>query len=262
MNPLLDLAARPIIAHRGASGHAPENTLAAFQLAIEEGAEAIELDVRISADGVPVVLHDPTLDRTTDLAGPVALRPLAELRRADAGARFSADGGRTFPWRGRGIGIPTLGEVLETFPDLALLIEIKEPEAQHAVRQLLLGRGAAGRCLVASELAAALDAFQEPPFLVGASRPDIAGLWLRAALRLPLKPVRYRALSVPERYRGLTVATGAFVRAARRLGCPVHVWTVNDPGRARRLWATGVAGILTDFPGVIREARDAAGFAA
>ena len=93
MNPLLDLSARPVIAHRGASAYAPENTLAAFELAVTQGADALELDVRLSRDGAPVVLHDHTLDRTTNLAGPVRGRTLAELRQADAGFRFTPDRG-------------------------------------------------------------------------------------------------------------------------------------------------------------------------
>src|SRR5215218_5885046 len=91
-NPLLDLSARPVIAHRGASGSAPENTLAAFELAVRQGADAFELDVRLTADGVPVVLHDPTLDRTSDYRGPLAALRAADLRAIDAGARFSPDG--------------------------------------------------------------------------------------------------------------------------------------------------------------------------
>src|SRR5580765_3256853 len=98
-NPLLDLSARPIIAHRGASGAAPENTLAAFELAVRQGADAFELDVRLTADGVPVVLHDPTLDRTTDRAGPLAALRVADLKGIDAGARFTLDRGESFPFR-------------------------------------------------------------------------------------------------------------------------------------------------------------------
>src|SRR5204862_7422311 len=97
VNPLLDLDARPVIAHRGASGVAPENTLPAFELALRQGADALELDVRLTRDGAAVVIHDATLERTTDLAGPVLAHTLAELRMADAGARFTLDRGRTFP---------------------------------------------------------------------------------------------------------------------------------------------------------------------
>ena len=258
MNPLLDLSARPVIAHRGASGYAPENTLPAFELAVGQGADAFELDVRLSRDGAPVVFHDPTLERTTDLAGPVRGRTLADLRAADAGYRFTPDRGRTQPFRGAGVRIPTLAEVLWSFPAVPVLVEVKEPEVQEAVRRVLLEEGAVERCVVASEDAGALKAFQEAPFAFGASAPEIAALYRAALLRRPLPRPRYRLLSVPVRHRGLPVPTRGFVAAARELGCPVHVWTVNDAATARRLWARGVAGIVTDVPDVVLAARTAA----
>lgn len=254
-NPLLDPAATPVIAHRGASAEAPENTLAAFRLALEQGAEAFELDVHATADGVPVVIHDPTLERTTDLAGLVATCPLARLREADAGARFTADGGRTFPWRGRGVGVPTLAEVLGEFPALPLLIEVKDPRAQHPVARVLLEAGAAGRCVVASDRHEALAAFEGPPFLRGASRRDILRLWLGSLVGLALGAPGCRAYAVPERHRGLPVVTERLLAAARRLGRPVHVWTVNDPGVAAGLWRRGVAGIVTNTPAAVLAVR-------
>src|ERR671922_2761538 len=115
VNPLLDLDAHPIIAHRGASGSAPENTVAAFELAARQGADAFELDVRLTADEVPVVLHDPTLGRTTDGQGPLSALGISELEQVDAGFSFSADWGRTFPFRAAGIRIPRLVDVLRGF---------------------------------------------------------------------------------------------------------------------------------------------------
>jgi len=234
-SPLLDLAAQPVIAHRGASREAPENTLAAFELALRQGAEALELDVRLSADDAVVVVHDPTLERTTSLTGPVRGRTLTDLRAA---------------------AIPSLGEVLWTFPGVPLLVELKEVEARDAVRRLLLKEDAVGRCVLASEQAAALEPFREPPFARAASAPEISTLYWAVLLRRQVPAVRYHCLSVPLRHRGLTVPTGRFVAAARSLGCPVHVWTVNDPATARRLWAGGVAGVVTDLPGVVRAARE------
>jgi glycerophosphoryl diester phosphodiesterase len=254
-NPLLDPTATPVIAHRGASAEAPENTLAAFRLAVEQGAEAFELDVHATADGAPVVIHDPTLERTTDLAGLVAACPLARLREADAGARFTTDGGRTFPWRGRGVRVPPLAEVLGEFPALPLLIEVKDPRAQHAVARVLLEAGAAGRCVVASDQHEALAAFEGPPFLRGASKRDILRLWLGSLVGLALGAPGCRAYAVPQRHRGLPVVTGRLLAAARRLGRPVHVWTVNDPGVAVGLWRRGVAGIITNTPAAVLAVR-------
>ena len=105
---LLDPRARPVIGHRGNRAHAPENTVESLREAVALGVDAVEFDLRVSRDGVLVVMHDETLGRTTDGSGPVALRTVAELKRLDAGARFTPDGGRTFPWRGRGVSVPDL----------------------------------------------------------------------------------------------------------------------------------------------------------
>jgi glycerophosphoryl diester phosphodiesterase len=255
VNPLLDLDARLVIAHRGASGAAPENTLPAFEQAVRDGADAFELDVRLTRDGAPVVVHDATLERTTDLTGPVRARTLAELRMADAGHGYTPDGGGSFPFRGQGVRIPTRADVLWSFPAMPVLVEVKEPEVQDAVRRVLTDEGATDRCVVAAEDDAALTLFREGPIACGASGRDIAQLYFAVILRRSIPPPRYRLLSVPLRHRGLPVPTRGFVAAARRLGCPVDVWTVNDPATARRVWARGVAGIVTNVPAQISLVR-------
>ena len=254
MNPLLDRTRRLVIGHRGASLEAPENTLPAFHRAAELGVDAFELDVHVTADDVPVVIHDPTLERTTDRSGPVALCPLERLREADAGARFTTDGGRAFPWAGRGVKVPTLAEVLGAFPGTPVLIELKEPGAQAAVARLLLETGAWGRCVVASNEHAALAAFHGPPFLRGASRRDISWLWLGSKLGASWLARDCLLFAVPTHHRGLHVTTDRFLAAARRRGRPVHVWTVDDPAAAARLWERGVSGIITNDPGAMLRA--------
>lgn len=254
-NPLLAFDARLVIGHRGAAAEAPENTLESFRLALAQGADALELDVHLSADGVPMVIHDPDLRRTTDRADAVLARTAAELQAADAGHRFTPDGGRTFPYRGRGVRIPTLEEVVQAFPDVPLLIELKTVAVQHAVRHLLERHDAVARCIPASAHDAALDAFRAAPWRYGASAAEIARLYFGTACRLPRPTAGYRLLAVPYRHRGLPVPTTWFVRAARALGCPVHVWTVDDPRVARALWARGATGIVTNRPGVIAAAR-------
>ena len=256
MNPLLDLSTRSIIAHRGASGAAPENTVAAFQLAVRQGADAIELDVRLTRDGVPVVLHDAALDRTTDRRGLLSAVSLAELQELDAGARFTQDGGRTFPFRAADVRVPALAEVLRACPEMPLLVEVKEPAAQEEVRRVLIDEGAFERCVLASEHHDALRVFREPPFAVAASSSEIGALYWAVLLRRAPSSVPYHALSVPVRHRGLPVPTRGFVAAARRLGCPVHVWTVNDATTARLLWSRGVTGIVTNFPEMMEQARE------
>lgn len=254
---LLDPDAHPVIAHRGASGRAPENTLASFALGLREGADALELDVRVSADGVPVVIHDPTLDRTTDMTGEVALLPLERIRAADAGARFTPDGGRTFPFRGQGLRVPTLEEVLDAFPTVPIVIEIKTAGACEAAGRVLRARGAAERCLLMSFDEVAVRAFRAAPWFTGATGNETIALITSAVLRRRCAAQPYHAFSVPERHRGIPLPLGVLAAAARALGHPVHVWTVNSPERARRLWRKGIAGVVTNYPREMVEARSA-----
>jgi glycerophosphoryl diester phosphodiesterase len=250
-NPLLDLSARPVIAHRGASGEAPENTMPAFELAARQGADAFELDVRLTRDGVPVVLHDAALDRTTDRSALMAALTWQELGEVDAGYRFTTDR-RSFPFRGRDVRVPRLVDVLRAFPGMPVLVELKEAAAQEAVRRVLLEERAVERCVLASEHHAALQLFREPPFATAASGAEIGALYRAAWLRMVPASVPYRCLSVPIRYRGLPVPTRRFIAAAGRLSCPVHVWTINEPATARLLWDRGVAGVVTNYPELVR----------
>jgi glycerophosphoryl diester phosphodiesterase len=258
MNPLLDLGARPIIAHRGASGEAPENTLEAFRLALAQGADALEFDVHLSGDGIPMVIHDPTLDRTTDRTGRIETLTAQQIQQADAGARFTTDGRQSYPYRGRGIRVPRLAEVLAEFRKTPLLIEIKTPAVQDEVARLIMETGMEERCVLASDRAAALIAFKEP-LQVGASVGSTARLYFGSLVGLAPRKVHYKLFAIPDRYYGLPLPTRRFVRAARRLGCPVHVWTLDDGAFARRLWARGVSGIVSNFPEVMRRAREAGG---
>lgn len=232
---LLDPDARPVVGHRGASGEQPENTLAAFDRALEQGADALELDVRVTADGVAVVIHDATVDRTTSGSGAVQSYTLDRLRTLDAG---------------RGERVPLLSEVLERYPDTPLIIEIKEEEVVPPAREALAR--AAGRVIVGSFLPAALRPFTPATFARSASRRQTTAFWLAARLRLSLAPRSYRAFTVPERHGRLTVVDALFMRAAHRRRLPVHVWTVDDVTEARRLRALGVAGIITNFPARMR----------
>jgi len=261
MNPLLDLNARPVIGHRGASGLAPENTLQSFALALEQGADALEFDVRVSSDGVPVVLHDSTLARTCDRREPVETLSAQAIAGADAGFHFTLDGGLSWPCRGQQIGIPTVAQVLERFPKTPLLIEVKEVRAAGPLARIIREQGATDRVVVASFLESALEPFRETPEIpTGASRQGILRLWLHAKIGLPAPPSRYQAYAVPDRFRDrIHVPTNRFIRAARRAGCPVHVWTVNDPGRARTLWQRGAAGMITNFPGMMVAERSSLG---
>jgi glycerophosphoryl diester phosphodiesterase len=257
MHPLLDLDRHPVIGHRGASGSAPENTLESFGLALDQGADGLELDLRLSANGVPLVVHDPTLERTTNRSGLISALPTSTIQSADAGYRYSPDGGETFPWRGRGVRVPSLLEVLERFPRTPLIIEVKLVEVIGPALRLLIDRAAADRTLIASFLEEALRPFRAAGFKTSGSRRGITRLWLRSLVGLPPGPTPDQAYAVPDRYKDrVRVASARFIRAARRGGCPVHVWTVNEAGRARELWALGASGMITNFPALLLAERN------
>jgi glycerophosphoryl diester phosphodiesterase len=224
-----------VIAHRGASGTCPENTLAAFRHAVDLGVDMIELDVQLTRGGDVVVIHDLTLDRTTTGRGAVRDSSLAEIRRLDAGAWFGA----AF----RGERVPTLAEVLAAVP-VAVNVELKPHgddgleiralavvEAAHATDRVVFSSfdtGALERLRLASPGAAIAVLWQAEP-LEGALA--LAGRVLARALHLRKDAAKPAALA-----------------AARAAGLPVRVWTVNDPAEFARLAAGGVEGIFTDHP--------------
>jgi glycerophosphoryl diester phosphodiesterase len=251
MHPLLDLQALPVVGHRGNAAHAPENTLESFRQAVEIGVDALELDVHLSGDGHVVVIHDPTLDRTTDASGRVDRLALADIQRSDAGAKFTRDRGTTHPWRGRGITVPTLDEVLGSFPAMPLLIEIKDKAASRATRDLIEQHAASARCIVASFDDDAMTAFAGSGIAQGGSRRDTAALLWRALLRAPVRRVGFQVLCMPPSHRGLPLPIGGYARILEPLGVPVHCWTIDDPRDAERLRQRGVRGIISNDPAAL-----------
>src|SRR5215213_7781257 len=241
-------------AHRGASARAPENTLEAFRLAVEAGAGGLELDVHLTRDGEVVVIHDATVDRVTDGSGSLAGMTLEEVRRLDVGNCFSPDGGQTFPYRGRGVRIPTLAEVYEEFPNTCVNADIKEarPGAEKAVLRVIQDAAAEGRTLVASTDHAVLRRFRRVSrgrISTGASRREIAAFYVMSKLHLEaLVSPAYEALQVPVEHRGIKLVTPRFVQAAHSRGVRVDVWTINDAAEMRRLLDLGVDVIMTDSP--------------
>ncbi len=241
-------------AHRGDSTRAPENTLDAFRRAVAVGAGGLEIDVQLTRDGHVVVIHDPSVDRTTSGSGLVGVTTLDELRALDAGHGFSPDGGLTYPYRGRGLGVPTLAEVLEEFPGVAVNIDIKDvrPGNEEAVIGVLRRAGAEGRALVASKHHAAVRRVRKLSgggVATGASRLEVGVFYLLSRLRLEgLVSPAYDALQVPVRYGRLELVTRRFVEAAHARGVRVDAWIVNDPAEMRRLLDLGVDVIMTDHP--------------
>lgn len=230
------------IAHRGASAYAPENTIAAFDKAVEQGADAIELDLHLSRDGELVVIHDDTLDRTTDGSGPVHEQSLEELRRLDAGRWF----GEVFA----GQRIPRLDEVLDRFAGkVQLALEIKAgssvfPGIEEKVISALRECAAIDQTAVASFDHYALRRLKE-------IEPAI-----RTAALLVGRPVSLSALAGPAKADGLALeasfVTKTEVEACRASGLQLVVWVVNDPAQMRHFIKLGVDGIITDRPDLLR----------
>lgn len=248
-----------VAAHRGGMNHWPENTLFAFERALETGVHMLEMDVRLAADGVPVIMHDETVDRTTSGRGPVRAFTFQQLRSLDAACRWSgpAEPGSR-PYRGRGMSVPTLDDVFAAFPDARLVIEVKEPgkAVASAVGDLVRRYGRVDRTIVASFHTSLLRSFRAryPEVATSAGRAEVLRFWLLQKLFLPgLARPDYVALQVPERSRGTTVVTPRFVGAARGRDLSVQVWTVNDPRDMNRLLHMGVEALITDEPGLALE---------
>ena len=250
---------RPLVfAHRGGRALGPENTIPAFDLGMASGADGLELDVHLSADGRVVVCHDPTLDRTTDSAGPVAERTAAELAAVNASLRYGVD--LEHVWTGPRAGIPTLDEVLARYPAARVIVEIKAGTAAcaTAVVEAVRATGAIERVCVGSFSLPAVQTVRalEPRLATGAAQRE--GQWALYRSWAGLSPGRvpYRAFQVPERAGRLTVVTPRFIRAAHRRGLTFQVWTVNGEADMRRLLEWGVDGLITDRPDLAVRVRD------
>jgi glycerophosphoryl diester phosphodiesterase len=220
---------------------------------VEIGADVLEMDVQPAADGAIVVIHDATVDRTTDGRGRVDSFTLEELRKLDAGHRWSGDGGQSFPFRGKGIRIPALEEIFSSFSRTRMIVEMKHGGAALARPLCVLIRrsGMTERVLVASMNADAVETFRSacPEVLTAMTAAEARvfhGFHL-AGLEFTYSPP-VMALLIPDQLGDRTLATAALVAAARRRNVQVQVWTINDEERMRQLARIGVAGIVTDRP--------------
>lgn len=245
------LAGAPLlIAHRGGSALAPENTLTSFTQALDWWrADVLEMDVHPTRDGAAVVIHDPTLDRTTSGTGPVSERSLAEIRAVDAGYHFTPDGGASYPYRGKGIRVPTLAEVLEAFPQARVNVEIKDGRVQEVVWRVVHDAGATRRVLIAAGKRADRSRFAHYPGPVSASEEELRAFYLHHRLHAAaLYRPAVDAFQLPERHGDLQVVSPRLVEEAHALNVAVHVWTVDEVEEMRRLLAWGVDGLVTDRP--------------
>lgn len=251
MKPFLASLPRPAaIAHRGGARAYPENTLPAFERSLtQHGMHLLEMDVHRTRDGVLVVAHDPTVDRCTDGTGELQAFTLAQLKKLDAGARFDA-------WRGKGVTIPTLEEVLTAFPRTPLNIELKHEGPEAQLLEELAKHGALERVCIGSEhdavaeklaaLAPAVCRF----YPAGAAMQVAMGVW--GAQELAADP-RYDVLEVPMVFGGEVVTTKAFFDACAKISVPVFVWVVDEAADMRALVRDGAAGVMTDLPAVLHE---------
>jgi glycerophosphoryl diester phosphodiesterase len=221
------------IGHRGASGEFPENTLPAFAAAIEAGAQMCELDVQLSRDGIAVVIHDDTVDRTTNGVGAVAAMSMAEIRALDAGIRCGA--------RFAGTRVPTLEEVLTLAAGrCALNVELKSADVEREVCRLLRAHGVLAETLVSSFDWNALAAARrlEPSLPLGVLAGGRVDAMFETAVRLG-------AAAVVSRFN---LVTRAVVERAHRGGFKLLVWTVDQAATIERMIALGVDGIMTNYP--------------
>ena len=239
-----------MFAHRGGCALGPENTLAAFDLGLQAGADGLELDVHLSADRVPVVHHDSTLDRTTSESGPLAARTAAELARVDAGCRFADRG--AFPFRNQGVGIPSLRDVLRKYPDVPIIIEMKvdSREMGEAVAREVRAAGAAGRVCAAGYGARSAAATRAalPDMACSASHAEVRLAVYRTWARWPVRSARYDGYQVPELTGLRRIVSPRFIRYAHGAGFKVQVWTVDEETDMRRLLAWGVDGLISNRP--------------
>ena len=310
-HPFFNTRRLQVFAHRGGSALAPENTFAAFDSGLATGAQGLELDVHLSADGVVVVHHDRTLERTTNLTGPLASRTAGELARADAGYFFrrvqedapstrdpglitrswgppsggpiplsasariacygetspkpgesgkpdptdSVEPTTEFPFRGRGINIPTLAAVLARYRDVPIVVELKVNDtalARAVVNDVRQADAIDRVCLGSFGLRVLREARRlEPRLATSAAREEVRWALYRSWCRWPVTRVGYAGYQVPEWSGRTRVVSRRFVEDAHAAGLGVHVWTVDAEPDAARLLAWGVDALITDRPDII-----------
>lgn len=245
---------RPFVfAHRGGAGIAPENTIAAFQKSADLGVDFLELDIHATKDGELVVFHDRSVDRTTDGKGLLAEKTLEELKQLDAGYNWTNDGGKTFPFRGKGVVIPTLREVFEKFPIVKINIEPKHsaPSPVEILCDLIREYNRTDKVIVASTRGSFMEKFRNEcsEVATSASPAEAVGFLVRYKVGLSDNYTpKMSALQTIPTLKILDVVTPGYLKAADAKNLQVHVWTINETEEMKRLAELGVDGIMTDYP--------------
>ncbi len=250
-----------IFGHRGNSTEYPENTIPSFQSAVDIGVDVIETDVHLSKDGHFMVIHDDSVERITNGKGNVHNLTLSELKKLDAGFHFTHDGAH-FPFRGKGITIPTLQEVLKAFPSQRFNVDLKDKNPAQAERYcaLIKEENAVARVLTASEYTANLNAVRKilPEMATSASMWEAMGVFFlyRSSLLFLKKGIIADALQVPEFYGTTHIVTKNFVRAMHGIGVRVHVWTINREIDMKRILNLGADAIMSDDPAMLKRVTE------
>ena len=251
--PLFHYNKQLIFAHRGGRSMGPENTVYTFQKALNSGAHILEIDVRLTRDGHLVVIHDASVDRTTDGSGTVGSLSRDEIGRLDAAFDFSTDGGQSFPLRNHGMTVPLLAELFQRFPTTPMNIELKDDSfaAAETLCGLLTEVGKTRQTIVASFHSKMIRHFRSicPDTPTAATAGEIYWFVFFSWLHLEnLYRPHAAALQVPKEAYGIQLITRRFIEAAHRQNLRVHVWTINDPKEKQELFNMGVDGIITDYP--------------
>lgn len=249
-----------LYAHRGASAERPENTMVAFERAMEVGVHGLELDLHLTRDGQLIVVHDDTARRMTAVDAPWRELDLADVARLDAGWGFvAADGTR--PFAGQGIGVPRFEEVLDAFPRVRLNVDIKRGDrAIDATLELVRRKRAEDRVTIASFHMGTLVAIRRRGYggETGLSRGELASLLSMPALLWRQLPFTGTAAQVPVSQGAIRFDRAPFIAKCHSLGLRVDFWTIDDRATAERLLALGADGIMTNDPAALRPLFDAA----
>jgi glycerophosphoryl diester phosphodiesterase len=261
-HPYYEGAERPlVIAHQGGDGIWPGDTMYAFEKAVEIGADVLEMDAHITKDGHIVLMHDETLDDTTDGTGLIDAMTLEELKQLDAAHDWSDDGGQTYPYRGSGIQVPTLDELFQKFPHMRYVIEIKltDNPIDRALCDLIREYNMQDKVLIASFHDDAMQTFRKtcPEVATSASRGEVTRLVLLGKMLLSGFVVpQYQSVQPPfdpQESLNIPIMTERFIREAHAKNIAVEPWTVNDPELMKQYIEWGVDGIITDRPDLMVE---------
>lgn len=247
-----------VIAHQGGDGIAPGNTMFAFQNAVDMGVDVLEMDLHITKDNVLVLIHDETIDRTTDGTGEVESMTLDEIKQFDAGYDWSNDNDATFPSRGKGITIPTLEEVFTTFPQMKMTIEIKKSNTSmiQPFCEMIRKYDMQDKIVVASFYDEKIKEFREtcPEVATSSAKNETTVFVLLSKVFLTgFYSPQFYSLQVPEESSGITVMTESFIHAAHERNLAVEPWTINDKETMQKFIEWGVDGIMTDRPDIMLE---------